>query len=279
MNHPEWPLLPSGISKESVASNLPWAEQALQHVGNHLGDHVDAQGDPIFQLNEGIIHWPEKANDFEILHIIDELLRKHIHLEAEEIEDLIPVIRKLLLKTQLFSVLHDPSIKVSEAHACETIFNHTLEVFRQALQYDFGRSKEELIKRRALLWMSLDHDSGKIFGAVGKDSQFHAFISTFLLYEFFYQIKDFSPELIQQMLYGIQYHHSFEELAHKWLSKRQMIRRFREDETTHGLFMRLSLADVRSTGQYAEFAEQNINISDLLFPHFSQNGFHARQRQ
>lgn len=236
------PLLTDGKELQSISNDFSWAEQALHHAEQVRHPH--------FWRDGNTINWEQKKKDFKILYTIDELLKDNIHLSATGLGKLIPVIKSLLLKTQLFE-------------NNESNLDHSLEVLKRSIEYNFS-GESNLIVRRMQLWAAILHDVGKIFGASGIESRFHPFLSVFLVSEFFHLLTDIPPELVQMTLNAIQYHHTMEEIARGLIDDKEFENRFYYLSTL-ALFWGLNEADIRSSDKYLKYLFTNEIVLISIF--------------
>lgn len=235
--------------------------QALQHVFENFPD---------FEIEEDLsVTWEKKERDFETLLKVKNII--DLDLSDEEFNRQIHKIKRILVRTDIFRRLDDKDIKVSHAHTGVTPFKHTLNAVKGLVTN--GLPKEMV---RAIRWATIWHDIGKIFGADIQFGRFHSQLSVQICWEFFYtHCKDLSPELIQQMLFAIQFHHTSEGFSLKWLGstddevEKEARNRLQKWEVVVMLYV-MSAADILSIAEYQGHVEKLNGMMKELQPKYYQ---------
>lgn len=248
----------SGTKEDPAVSQVArTGKEALQHVFEKF---------PEFNIEENLsVSWDERDADFKKILKVKEII--DLDLGDDDFIIQLPELKKILLSTFIFKKLDDKNIQVTKAHNGETPFEHTINVLKKLKTT--GLPKEVV---KAVRWAAVWHDIGKIFGATYEFGRFHSQLSTYISWEFFYEhCKDLSPQLIQQILFAIQFHHTSEGFNLKWLGKteedvnREAQNRLQRVDVVTLLYV-LSTADILSVSEYQHFVEILNNMLWLFQP-------------
>lgn len=262
---PSVPLLPSGDVEQN------WYPPALNII---IEKHPDFWG-----KENGCLAWKDervKNEFFQNLLKVEKLLEETKELNDEQFEAHIAELEEILLANPVIKLLDDPEIQVSKAHNGTTPFRHIINALRRANTADFSSEM-----RKALRWIILAHDWGKMFGATGYESRLHGHQSVLLFYEFLYSHVDLPEQLKKKVIEVIENHHLFEVRVREFAKmngygskeeKRTAYRSIRnkmvilDDDETAELLLRFSNADVRSVAAYASLASDQYLITALYNP-------------
>lgn len=245
-------------------SNTQPPESLNARISTEALLHVIENFSPVFRVEDGRIKWEQRDLDFKKLLALQEIINQD--LSDADWRAQLPQIEKILLDTWIFQKLNSEDIKVSKAHIGNTPFRHTINVMEQLITN--GLPVEVV---RAVRLSAVWHDVGKLFGADLPTAKYHAFLSSMLSWDFFYEYTDLSPELIQRVLFAIQFHHTSEGFDFKWLAETEegnlteAKNRLGHLEAAVVLYA-LAAADISSIQAYAHFVGNLNNMLRIFQP-------------
>lgn len=220
---------------------------------------------PLISVNsDGSIDWKTKLLDMSVIEAVSTYFLDP-KFSDDQIKKQLYAIEEMLLASPLFRALNSPNIRVTPEHQGNTLFHHSLDVLVDAVTD--GLEPKYIL---AIRFMALFHDIAKVFGAAGMASMYHALVSTLMLETV---VKKFfsrwGNDFAHKILFCIQYHHTFQELAFAdaWkLSKSVIVRRFARDAETAMLLYLLSKSDMNSVASYRQFIPNNQCVFGRVQP-------------
>jgi hypothetical protein len=249
---------------------MVFPEQSTSFVhlndANHdaLRHAIHADHDFWVDDDEGL-YWKGEEKDWMIFDAIGELI--DLDLPDDQFNQFVlPFIQDLLEDSPLFQKLlpeeWGPFVKKDysqvEPDQRDNQFAHILRVLRLSRTNHLTP-----LFRKAVRWMVIAHDIGKIFGAKGVASRFHAVLSSDIFSRYFYdrQREALGENLIEKMLYVIRYHHTLYELATNKITKEEAELRWREPVVAL-LFYQLCVPDTLSVPENRKY---KTDLDQLLF--------------